>query len=85
MRSCCKVRSTVLCFWKFCRAFEGPHSASAIVDDVVLNEMEDRKWESEVVADQVPIPMRIRYRGIMGIPTFRCSLYSTKNKSSSKV
>jgi hypothetical protein len=30
-RSCCNVRSTVLCFWKFCRAFEGPHKPSAMM------------------------------------------------------
>jgi hypothetical protein len=29
-RSCCSVRSTVVCFWKLCRAFDGPHSASAM-------------------------------------------------------
>lgn len=29
-RSCCNVRSTVVCFWKFWRAFEGPQSASAM-------------------------------------------------------
>jgi hypothetical protein len=30
-RSCCNVRSTVLCFWKFCRAFDGPHIESAMM------------------------------------------------------
>jgi hypothetical protein len=29
-RSCCSVRSTVVCFWKLCRALDGPHSASAM-------------------------------------------------------
>lgn len=29
-RSCCSVLSTVVCFWKFCRAFEGPQRASDI-------------------------------------------------------
>jgi hypothetical protein len=33
-RSCCNVRSTVLCFWKFCRAFDGPHIESAMMYDV---------------------------------------------------
>lgn len=31
-RSCCKVRSTEECFWKFWRALEGPHKASAMAD-----------------------------------------------------
>ena len=30
-RSCCRVLSIVVCFWKFWRAFEGPQRASAIV------------------------------------------------------
>ena len=30
-RSCCRVLSTVACFWKFWRAFEGPQRASAMV------------------------------------------------------
>lgn len=29
-RSCCSVRSTAVCFWKFWRAFEGPQRASAM-------------------------------------------------------
>jgi len=35
-RSCCNVRSTVLCFWKLCRAFDGPHMLSAIVNSLYL-------------------------------------------------
>lgn len=30
-RSCCRVLSIVVCFWKFWRAFEGPQRASAMV------------------------------------------------------
>jgi len=29
-RSCCRVLSIVVCFWKFWRAFEGPQRASAM-------------------------------------------------------
>jgi hypothetical protein len=29
-RSCCSVRSTVVCFWKLWRAFDGPQRASAM-------------------------------------------------------
>lgn len=32
-RSCCSVRSTVVCFWKFCRALDGPQSASAMLTE----------------------------------------------------
>jgi hypothetical protein len=32
-RSCCRVRSTELCFCKFWRAFEGPQSASAMATE----------------------------------------------------
>jgi hypothetical protein len=34
--SCCNVLSTVLCFWKFCRGFDGPHMPSAMVTDLSL-------------------------------------------------
>lgn len=30
-RSCCSVRSRVLCFWKFCSAFDGPQRPSAMI------------------------------------------------------
>ncbi len=53
IRSCCKVRSKVLCFWKFCKAFDGPQSASAIIHGVVQREKEGRKWKSERVEGEV--------------------------------
>jgi hypothetical protein len=28
IRSCCRVLSTVLCFWKFDKALEGPHMSA---------------------------------------------------------
>jgi hypothetical protein len=31
--SCCSVLSTEVCFWKFCRAFDGPHRASLMIAD----------------------------------------------------
>lgn len=33
-RSCCRVRSTEVCFWKFWRGFEGPHIASPMMAGV---------------------------------------------------
>jgi hypothetical protein len=36
-RSCCSVLSTVVCFWKFCSGFEGPHIPSAIANNLSLS------------------------------------------------
>jgi hypothetical protein len=32
--SCWSVLSTVLCFWKFCSGFDGPHMPSAMATDL---------------------------------------------------
>jgi hypothetical protein len=36
-RSCCNVLSTVVCFWKFCSGFDGPHMPSAMANDLYLS------------------------------------------------
>lgn len=48
-RSCCNVRSTVLCFWKFWSAFEGPHMESAMMSDMCLHRI--KKWSEELLEE----------------------------------
>ena len=48
IRSCCRVLSTEVCFWKVCREFEEPHKASAMVD-VTLRYLEAKGENREDV------------------------------------
>lgn len=51
-RSCCKVRSTDECFWKFWSALEGPHRASAMATARYLAIWEEEKVGSKKCAQR---------------------------------